>query len=99
MSPIPCGICRARDELAALGLVATDRPAELADGIVAGAGDLITAGQNDRIEAGEPGRRLASRDVRRIDAWEDRAVERATQQARVEEAGVSGSERRRGAGS
>ena len=61
---------RARDELAALGLVATDNLAELADGNVAGVGDLIVARQNARIEAGEPGRSLANRDVLRIDAWE-----------------------------
>ena len=60
---------RARDELAALGLVATDNLAELADGNVAGVGDLIVARQNARIEAGEPGRRLANRDVLRIDGW------------------------------
>ena len=61
---------RARDELAALGLVATDGLAELRDGNVAGAGDLIVARQNERIEAGEPGRRLANRDVLRIDGWD-----------------------------
>ena len=62
---------RARDELAALGLVATGDLAELADGNVAGVGDLIVARQNIRIEAGEPGRRLANRDVLRIDAWDE----------------------------
>ena len=61
---------RARDELAALGLVAEDDLAELRDGNVAGAGDLIVARQNERILAGEPRRRLANRDVLRIDAWE-----------------------------
>src|SRR6266496_4294617 len=60
---------RARDELAALGLVATESLAELADGNIAGAGDLIVARQNVRIEAGEPGRMLANRDVLRIDGW------------------------------
>ena len=60
---------RARDELAALGLVATSDLAELADGNVAGAGDLIVAWQNIRIEAGEPGRRLANRDVLSIEEW------------------------------
>ena len=62
---------RARDELAALGLVANDDLAELRDGNVAGAGDLIVARQNERIIAGEPGRRLANRDVLRIDAWDE----------------------------
>ena len=62
---------RARDELAALGLVAEDDLAELRDGNVAGVGDLIVARQNERILAGEPGRRLANRDVLRIDAWEE----------------------------
>ena len=62
---------RARDELAALGLVATANLVELADGNVAGVGDLIVARQNDRIEAGEPGRRLANRDVLRIDVWDE----------------------------
>ena len=60
---------RARDELAVLGLVATDDLAELADGNMAGAGDLIVARENARIEAGEPGRTLANRDVLRIDGW------------------------------
>jgi hypothetical protein len=62
---------RARDELAALGLVATDNLIELADGNVAGVGDLIVARENERIQAGESGRRLANRDVLRIDAWEE----------------------------
>ena len=43
---------RARDELAMLGLVATDDLIELRDGNVAGVGDLIVARQNDRILAG-----------------------------------------------
>ena len=60
---------RARDELAALGLVATENLAGLADGNEAGAGDLIVARQNVRIVAGEPGRMLANRDVLRIDGW------------------------------
>ncbi len=47
---------RARDELAALGLVAVDDLVELRDGNVAGVGDLIAARQNDRILAGEAGR-------------------------------------------
>ena len=62
---------RARDELAALGMVATDNLIELRDGNLAGAGDLIVARQNDRIVAGEPGRPLANRDVLRIDGWEE----------------------------
>ena len=62
---------RARDELATLGLVATDDLIELRDGNLAGVGDLIVARQNERIPAGEPGRRLANRDVLRIDAWDE----------------------------
>jgi conjugative relaxase-like TrwC/TraI family protein len=62
---------RARDELAALGLVAKDDLVELRDGNVAGVGDLIVARQNDRIQAGEAGRRLANRDVLRVDAWDE----------------------------
>ena len=62
---------RARDELAALGLVAADDLVELADGNVAGVGDLIVARQNAPIRAGEPGRRLANRDVLRIEAWDE----------------------------
>ena len=50
---------RARDELAALGLVATGNLAELKDGNVAGVGDLIVARQNVRIDVGQPGRPLA----------------------------------------
>lgn len=62
---------RARDELAALGLVANDDLTELRDGNVAGVGDLIVARQNERMLAGEPRRRLANRDVLRIDAWDE----------------------------
>jgi len=62
---------RARDELAALGLVAAGDLAGLRDGNVAGAGDLIVARQNERLEAGEPGRRLANRDVLTIDGWDE----------------------------
>ncbi|HUK70716.1 MAG TPA: hypothetical protein VLW50_18490, partial [Streptosporangiaceae bacterium] len=62
---------RARDELAALGMVAADNLVEVADGNVAGVGDLIVARQNARIQAGEPGRRLANRDVLRIEAWDE----------------------------
>ena len=74
---------RARDELAALGLVATDNLVELADGNVAGVGDLIVARQNARIEAGEPGRRLANRDVLRIDAWDEVGEERVALVRRI----------------
>ncbi|HUY45233.1 MAG TPA: MobF family relaxase, partial [Streptosporangiaceae bacterium] len=62
---------RARDELAALGLVGVDDLIELADGNVAGVGDLIVARQNARLQAGEPERRLANRDVLRIEAWDE----------------------------
>ena len=74
---------RARDELAALGLVATDGLAELRDGNVAGAGDLIVARQNERIEAGEAGRRLANRDVLRIDGWRETGEVRVAQVRRM----------------
>ena len=74
---------RARDELAALGLVAADDLAELADGNVAGAGDLVVARQNERIIAGAPGRRLANRDVLRIDAWDEIGEERVAVVRRV----------------
>ena len=74
---------RARDELAALGLVATDNLVELADGNVAGVGDLIVARQNARIEAGEPGRRLANRDVLRIDVWDEIGEERVALVRRI----------------
>ena len=62
---------RARDELAALGLVASDDLVELRDGNVAGVGDLIVARENDRTEAGRPKRWLANRDVLRIDGWDE----------------------------
>jgi hypothetical protein len=67
---------RARDELAALGLVAADDLVELADGNDAGVGDLIVARQNERIIAGALGRRLANRDVLRIEAWDEIGEER-----------------------
>jgi hypothetical protein len=66
----------ARNELVPLGLVATSGLIELADGNVAGPGDLITAQQNARIEAGEAGRRLANRGLLRIETWADRSGER-----------------------
>ncbi len=74
---------RARDELAALGLVAADDLAELADGNVAGVGDLIVARKNARIEAGEARRTLANRDVLRIDAWDEIGEERVALVRRV----------------
>ena len=74
---------RARDELATLGLVATDELVELADGNNAGVGDLIVARQNVRQEAGERGRRLANRDVLRIEAWDEVGEERVAVVRRV----------------
>jgi hypothetical protein len=77
---------RARDQLAALGLVdAGDLAdlAELADGNVAGPGDLIVARQNARIVAGEDGRSLANRDVLRFDAWDEIGEERVAMVRRV----------------
>jgi len=81
---------RARDELAALGLVATGDLAGLADGNEAGAGDLIVARQNVRIEAGEPGRMLANRDVLRIDGWTGAGKGRAAVVRRVTGRGLAG---------
>jgi AAA domain len=81
---------RARDELAALSLVATENLIELADGNMAGAGDLIVARQNIRIEAGEPGRTLANRDVLRIDAWNGAGEERVARVRRVTGRGPAG---------
>jgi AAA domain len=81
---------RARDELAALGLVAADGLTELKDGNVAGAGDLIVARQNARIEAGEPGRRLANRDVLRIDGWNGAGKGRVARVRRVVGRGLAG---------
>ncbi len=62
---------RARDELAALDLVARDDLVELADGNVAGVGDLVIARRNVKIVAGRHGRCLANRDVLRVDRWEE----------------------------
>ena len=81
---------RARDELAVLGLVATDDLAELADGNMAGAGDLIVARENARIEAGEPGRTLANRDVLRIDGWNGAGRGRVARVRRVAGRGLAG---------
>jgi len=67
---------RARDELAVLGLVAGHDLVELADGNVAGPGDLIVARKNALITAGATGRSLANRDVLRIDRWEEIGEER-----------------------
>jgi hypothetical protein len=67
---------RARDELAALGLVGREEVVELADGNVAGPGDLIVARKNSRITAGAAGRHLANRGVLRIDRWEEIGEER-----------------------
>jgi conjugative relaxase-like TrwC/TraI family protein len=68
---------RARDELAALGLVATSSLAGLADGNQAGVGDLVVARQNAPIWVGADGRTLANRDVLRIEAWDEIGEERA----------------------
>jgi len=68
---------RARDRLAALGLTGTGDTVELADGNLAGPGDLLVARQNERIIAGEPGRRLANRDVLLLAAWASRGGERS----------------------
>ncbi len=56
---------------------------ELADGNVAGVGDLIVARQNARIQAGGPGRRLANRDMLRIDVWDEIGEERVALVRRV----------------
>jgi conjugative relaxase-like TrwC/TraI family protein len=74
---------RARDELAALGLVATSDLTELADGNLAGPGDQIVARQNERIEAGEQGRLLANRDVLRIEVLEKIRGDRMTVVRRI----------------
>jgi hypothetical protein len=74
---------RARDELTALGLVASDNLVGLADGNEAGVGDLIVARQNARIPAGKPGRLLANRDVLRIEAWDEIGEERVALVRRV----------------
>ncbi len=74
---------RARDELAALGLVGMSDLVELADGNEAGAGDLIVARQNARIWAGYPRRQLANRDVLRIESWAEIGEERSAIVRRV----------------
>jgi conjugative relaxase-like TrwC/TraI family protein len=67
---------RARDRLAALGLTGTGPTVELADGNLAGQGDLLVARQNDRIITAD-GRRLANRDVLLFTAWTGRGARRA----------------------
>ena len=60
---------RIRDDLIALGVVATRSAVRIADGAQASAGDLITCTRNDhQVEAGEPGRALANGDLLRIEA-------------------------------
>ena len=60
---------RIRDDLIALGVVATGPAVRIADGAQASAGDLITCTRNDhQVEAGEPGRALANGDLLRIEA-------------------------------
>jgi hypothetical protein len=68
---------RARAELAALGLVERDDVVGLADGNVAGPGDLIVARRNARIAAGDRGRLLANRNVLRIERWEETGQQRS----------------------
>jgi hypothetical protein len=60
---------RVRENLLRLGLVDDARTVTVADGAVAGRGDLIMCTRNDhQVEAGEPGRTLANGDLLRIDA-------------------------------
>jgi conjugative relaxase-like TrwC/TraI family protein len=60
---------RVRENLLRLGLVDDTQTATIADGGVAGRGDLIMCTRNDhQVEAGEPGRMLANGDLLRIDA-------------------------------
>ena len=60
---------RIRDDLIRLGLVRRGPAVPIADGAVAGCGDLIVCTRNDHtVEAGEPGRILANGDLLRIDA-------------------------------
>jgi hypothetical protein len=68
---------RARDELAALGLVEREDVTELADGNVAGPGDLVVARRNAKIPAGGHGRLLANRDLLRIERWEELGEQRS----------------------
>jgi conjugative relaxase-like TrwC/TraI family protein len=60
---------RIREDLVRLGLVGSGPGVRIADGTVAGCGDLIVCTRNDHsVEAGEPGRTLANGDLLRIDA-------------------------------
>jgi hypothetical protein len=60
---------RIRDDLVRLGLVRRGPTVPIADGAIAGVGDLIVCTRNDHtVEAGEPGRFLANGDLLRIDA-------------------------------
>jgi ATP-dependent exoDNAse (exonuclease V) alpha subunit len=60
---------RIRDDLHRLGLVRRGPAVPIADGAMAGVGDLIVCTRNDHgVEAGEPGRFLANGDLLRIDA-------------------------------
>jgi conjugative relaxase-like TrwC/TraI family protein len=67
---------RARDRLAALGRTRSGPVVELADGNLAGPGDLLVARQNDRITTGD-GRRLANRDLLLLAGWAGRGARRA----------------------
>jgi conjugative relaxase-like TrwC/TraI family protein len=59
---------RVREKLLRLGLVDDAQTVTIADGAVAGRGDLIMCTRNDhQVEAGEPGRALANGDLLRID--------------------------------
>ena len=60
---------RIRDELIGLGIVQDGPAVRIADGALAGPGDLIICTRNDHaVEAGEPGRALANGDLLRIEA-------------------------------
>jgi hypothetical protein len=60
---------RIRDDLLRLGLVRRGPTVPIADGAMAGCGDLIVCTRNDHtVEAGEPGRLLANGDLLRIHA-------------------------------
>jgi conjugative relaxase-like TrwC/TraI family protein len=67
---------RARDRLVALGRTGTGRTIELADGNLAGPGDLLVARHNNRIITAA-GRRLANRDVLQFAAWAGRGPGRS----------------------
>jgi len=60
---------RIREDLITLGIVSGGPAVTIADGTLAGPGDLIICTRNDRtVEAGEPGRTLANGDLLRIGA-------------------------------